>query len=305
LAPLHECLSVLTRLLAPFIPVVTEAVWSALYVPTGEVDSVHLAAWPAADPTLIDTELGEQVALVRRLVELGRAARAESKVKTRQPLQAAYVSAPGWDRLPPALRAEVADELNVTAATRLADAGELIDVSVKANFRSLGRRFGARTKQVADAIGAADPHALLAAVRDGGSYSLPIAGETVSVGPEEVIVTETPRSGWAVASAGAETVALDLELTHELRLAGLLRDVVRVVQEARKNAGLEVSDRIELWWQVGGSPEPAEAIRTHSEQLGSEVLATALHDGPPDDAAGTHESREPSLGLHIWLRRAR
>ncbi|MDT4978792.1 MAG: isoleucyl-tRNA synthetase, partial [Pseudonocardiales bacterium] len=101
-----------------------------------------------------------------------------------------------------------------------------------------------------------------------------------------------------------ETVALDLELTHELRLAGLVRDVVRIVQEARKNAGLDVTDRIELWWRVGGSPEPAEAIRTHADQLAREVLATTVHEGPPDDGVETFATQDEELGLHIWLRRA-
>src|SRR5207244_8535207 len=103
----------------------------------------------------------------------------------------------------------------------------------------------------------------------------------------EVVVTEPPRSGWAVSSAGPDTVALDLELTHELRQLGLLRDVVRVVQDARKNAGLDVTDRIELWWRVGGSPEPAEAIRTHAAALTGEVLATGLHEAAPDDGVET------------------
>ena len=97
-------------------------------------------------------------------------------------------------------------------------------------------------------------------------------------------------------------MALDLELTHELRLAGLVREIVRLVQDARKNAGLEVTDRIELWWRVGGSPEPAEAIRTHADQLAGEVLATALHEGAPDGELYRVEDEE--LGLTIWLRRA-
>jgi isoleucyl-tRNA synthetase len=106
-----------------------------------------------------------------------------------------------------------------------------------------------------------------------------------------------------VASAGADTVALDLELTHELRLAGLSRKIVRIVQDARKNAGLEVTDRIELWWRVGGSPEPAEAIRAHSTQLATEVLATTVHEGAPDDD-GLFGVTDEELGLHVWLRKA-
>jgi isoleucyl-tRNA synthetase len=306
LATLHECLDVLTRLLAPFVPFVTERVWSALFAGDGSVDSVHLAAWPVADPTLIDNELGTQVALVRRLVELGRAARAESNVKTRQPLGQALVSAPGWASLSEQLRAEVATELNVQNLTVLGDGAsdELVDVTVKPNFRALGKRFGSRTKTIADAVAAADARELAAALAAAGTATITVAGETVELSTDDVVVSETPRSGWAVSSAGAETVALDLELTHELRLAGLARDIVRMVQDARKNAGLEVTDRIVLWWQVGGAPAPAEAIHTHADQLRTELLATELIEGVPADTTGLFSTTDEELGLTFWLRRA-
>jgi isoleucyl-tRNA synthetase len=123
-------------------------------------------------------------------------------------------------------------------------------------------------------------------------------------------VSETPRSGWAVAGSGSDTVALDLELTPELRRLGLLRDVVRTVQEARKNAGLEVTDRIELWWRVGGSPDARDAIREHSTTFADEVLATTLTEGKPDDPEGPGapdgyaQIVDEEMGLHVWLRRA-
>jgi isoleucyl-tRNA synthetase len=303
LATLHECLHVLTRLLAPFIPFVTEKVWGALFATTGSVDSVHLAQWPTPNDSLIDTALSEQVALVRRLVELGRAARADAKIKTRQPLAQALISAPGWAHLPNGLRDEVREELNVVTLSGLADADELVEVSVKPNFRELGRRFGKRTQAVAAAIAAADQAAFVAAYR-AGTASVSVDGAAEPIGGDEVVVSETPRSGWAVASAGADTVALDLELTHELRLLGLARDIVRMVQEARKKAELEVTDRIELWWRVGGSPEPAQAIRAHGAQLAADVLASAVHEGPPADESGMHVVQDEELGLHVWFRRA-
>jgi isoleucyl-tRNA synthetase len=308
LATLHECLRMLTLLLAPFTPFVTERVWGALFAgQEGQPDSVHLAAWPALAESgeLVDAELAEQVALVRRLVELGRAARAESGVKTRQPLARALISAPGWALVPEALRREVADELNVVELSALADAqaDELVDITVKPNFRALGRRFGGSTQTVAKAIAALDPREFAAALA-AGTATATVDGAAVPISAEEVVVTETPRSGWAVANAGAETVALDLELTHELRLAGLLRDVVRVVQDARKNAGLEVTDRIQLWWRVGGSPDPAEAIRAHAAQLAAEVLATEVHDGNPPAGTDAFAAEDDDLGLHLWLRRA-
>ncbi len=159
LATLHECLDVLTRLLAPFVPFVTDRVWQDLVRPVDDAapESVHLADWPEANPQRIDPQLSARMALVRRLVELGRAARAESGVKTRQPLGRALIGARGWETLPLQLRDQVADELNVVDLAALDPAaGELVDTTAKANFRALGRRFGPQTPAVAAAIAAAD-----------------------------------------------------------------------------------------------------------------------------------------------------
>ena len=306
LSTLHECLDVLTRLLAPLLPFVTEAVWAALFADTGTgeaMDSVHLASWPERDDALVDEQLSTQIALVRRLVELGRSARADSKMKTRQPLSQALISASGWTALPAELQDEVRDELNVVELRSLGNSEDVIDVTAKANFRALGKRFGPRTKAIADRIAAADAVAIASAFRAGSPFVLDIDGTMQEFGEDEIFVTEAPASGWAAATAGSETVALDLELTHELRLAGLLREVVRMVQEARKNAGLEVTDRIALHWRVGGSPEPAEAIRTHAEQFATEVLATELTEGEPTDSDAWFQAEDLDMGLTVWLRK--
>ncbi|MFP5220143.1 MAG: isoleucine--tRNA ligase [Actinomycetes bacterium] len=302
LATLHECLHVATLLLAPFTPFVTDEVWDALFAGhDGLPDSVHLAAWPEGDGSLVDAGLHDQVGLARRLVDLGRAARAESKVRTRQPLGRALVSAGGWDRLPQELRDLIAAELNVGALEPLSGAGDLVDVTVKANFRSLGRRYGKRVQDVAKAIAAADAAALAAALRD-GTAAIDVDGERVELGPDDVVVTETPRSGWAVSTAHGETVALDLEITPELRRAGLVREAVRLVQEARKSSGLDVSDRIELWWQAPTSDELSQALREGAGRLGEEVLAVSVVEGPPSADVLPHEDAE--LGLRFWLRAA-
>jgi isoleucyl-tRNA synthetase len=299
LQTLHDCLKTLTTLLAPFVPFITEKVWRSMFADETGIESVHLAAWPQP-AAVASPQLGEQVALVRRLVELGRAARAASKVKTRQPLARALISAPGWSALPEQLRAEVAEELNVVELAELAESADLIDVTVKPNFRALGKRFGSRTKDVAAALTAQDPAAVGSELRARGSFELAGFG---AITAEEVIVSETPVSGWAVESAGQDTVALDLELTAELRRLGTLRHIIRLVQEARKNAGYDVTDRIELYWQVGGSPEPAEAIRQHADELAREVLAEVLSEGEPADAEGTFRTGDDELGLQLWLRR--
>ena len=299
LSTLHECLEVLTRLLAPFVPFVTEAVHDALVVSCFPdlPDSVHLRDWPVVDGSLVDQQLTEQVTLARRLVELGRTARAESRTKTRQPLGRALVSAVGWEELPGELRDLVAAELNVEALETLS--GDLVDVSVKASFRPLGARFGKGVQAVAAAIAAADPVALASAVR-AGTASVVVDGETVALSRDEVVVTETPRSGWAVASGPGATVALDLEITPALRRAGLVRDAVRLVQDARKSTGLDVSDRIELWWSASG--EVAEALQEGAARLAEEVLAVTVTQGAPTANVAHHDDAE--LGLRFWLRAA-
>ncbi len=297
-ATLYTCLHALTRLMAPITPFVTDAVWDVLRA-GDDPDSVHLSSWPQPHPAYADPRLSEQMALARRLTELGRAARASSRTPLRQPLGRALLGGPGAD-LPAELRAVVAEELNVASVDALAAAGaDLVDYTVKPNFRSLGRRFGPRTPAVAAAITAADP-AALAATTPAGVGSVDVEGEQVALAPDDVIVTESPREGWAVAVDGVDTVALDLTLTPALRRAGMLREVVRFVQDARKRSGLDVSDRIELWWRAAGDGSLGDALREGEHGLAAEVLAVRITEGTPPD--GLAEYAEPDLGLTCWLR---
>ena len=310
LATLHTSLETLTRLLAPMVPFITERVWQDLVRPVSAdaPESVHLTSWPDVDQGLADPALSEQMALVRRLVELGRAARAASAVRIRQPLSRALVGASGFARLPEELRAQIAEELNVGSLAALGDAGgDLVDYAAKANFRTLGKRFGAGTPAVAAAIAAADAASLATALREQGNASVTVNGETVPIGPDDVVVTETPREGWAVESAAGETVALDLHVTAELRRAGLAREVVRLVQEARKSAGLDITDRIEVDWSAADSDsgqDTAAAIREHAELIASEVLAVSMTEIESADSGG-HRGVSSELGVTFWLRPTR
>ena len=303
LATLHECLEVLTRLVAPFVPFTADAVWHHLVAPAvpGSPDSVHLAPWPEPDPTLVDDEVEDQVALSRRLVELGRAARAASGVKTRQPLARALLASTSLGSLMTELRAEVADELNVAALAELdtETAGALVDVSVKPNFRALGKRFGSMTKAVAAAVAATSAVDLAAATRSGGTASVTVDGEPVELTADDLVVTETPRSGWSVSAAHGETVALDLAVTPDLEQLGLVRDLVRLVQDARRRSGLDVSDRIELWWWDADDAVTA-ALRGRGDLLATEVLAVSLMEGPPTAPLPPHRSDLPRVTF--WLR---
>src|SRR5699024_3435411 len=158
LATLHETLETLNRLLAPVVPFITERVWQDLVRPSDPDGpaSVHLATWPQPAPALEVAGLAEEVALARRITELGRAARAEAKVRTRQPLRRALIGSASWSQLGEELRSEVCDELNITALESLTGAGDVVDYTAKGNFRSLGKRFASRTQAVAAAIACAD-----------------------------------------------------------------------------------------------------------------------------------------------------
>ncbi len=299
LATLHTVLETLTKLMAPLVPFITERVWQDVVRPVTPQapESVHLAAWPVAQAAEVDDRLAGQMALVRRLVELGRATRAESGVKTRQLLGRALVGANGWTELDAELRAQVAEELNVEGTEALSEAaGDLLQYSAKGNFRALGKRFGKRTPLVANAIAAADAAQLAAALRAEGTATVTVEGEPVEVTAEEVIVTETPKEGWAVATAGGETVALDLTITPELKLAGVARDAVRLIQEARKTSGLDVSDRIALRWHATEA-ETGRALTAHQSSIAEEVLAVrfAASEGPLGEAA----FRDEELGLEF------
>lgn len=311
---LHETLDTVTRLLAPLVPFVTERVWQDLIVPVAPdaPASVHLADWPAADESLIDAQLNDAMALTRRVVELGRSARAEAKVKTRQPLARALVPSAAFGRLEPALVDEIKAELNVLELGSFASAGDLVDHSAKGNFRALGKRFGKQTPVVANAIAAADAAALAASLAESGSATVEVPDlGAVEVSADEVIVSERPREGWSVVNEQGETVALDLELTPGLVRAGLAREVIRLVQDARKSSGFEVSDRIVLRWTpddtVAGRAV-AEAIEAHAALIADEVLAVEVTVGHGDGSAvpglaARAQFGDPELGLTFTVQR--
>ncbi len=305
LATLHEALRTATLCLAPFTPFITERVWQDLFRSTdpSAPKSVHLATWPEVTAEAIDEQLGTDMALVRRIVELGRAARASSGVRTRQPLGRALVSATGWSELSAQLREQICEELNISTLESLDDGGAgLVDTSVKANFRSLGQRFGKQTPAVAAAIAASDPAALLAEVRANGSTKLTVSGlGEVSVAEGDVVITETPREGWAVAADAGESIALDLTITDDLRRAGLAREIVRAIQEARKNSGLDVADRISVYWS-SADEDVLATMSEHGEMIGAEVLApnmVRVGDNWPETANYFVEVPETAIELRF------
>jgi isoleucyl-tRNA synthetase len=306
LATLHEALRIVTLCMAPFTPFITERIWQDLIRSTdaNAPDSVHLAPWPSVDQQLVDPQLVAQMALVRRVVELGRAARAASSVRTRQPLGRALVSAPGWAELPAELVAEVAEELNVRSLDSLGEEAGLVDVSVKPNFRALGGRFGKATPSIAAAITAADAASLVEGVRTSGSALVSVDGESIEITPEDIIVTETPREGWSVASDGEESVAIDLHIDDELRRAGVAREIVRAIQEARKGAGLQITDRITVEWD-SEDPDIVAAFDVHGSEIAGEVLAVSMTGaGSSSSDRGSDHQVASELPVTMSIRRA-
>ncbi len=277
LQTLHETLTTLTQLMAPLVPFITERVWQDLVVPVtpDAPTSVHLSTWPAPAPQAVDADLSASVAIARRLVELGRAARADAKARTRQPLRRALVGTAAYVRLDDALRAEVAEELNLGSIEPISAAGaDLVDHSAKGNFRALGKRFAQETPRVAAAIAEADAGTLSASLAATGRGTVVLDGAEIEVLADEVIISERPREGWSVVNEQGETVALDLELTPELLRAGLAREMIRMIQEARKTSGFEITDRIALTWSASG--EAAGAFAEHAALIADEVLAASM-----------------------------
>jgi isoleucyl-tRNA synthetase len=314
LATLHETLDVLTRLLAPLTPFITERVWQDVVRATDPAapESVHLAPWPRWAESSVDDGLAQEVSLARRITELGRAARAAAKVRTRQPLLRALIAGASYQRLGEEMRTEVCEELNIGSLAPLSAAGaDLIEYSAKPDYRELGRRFGPATPGVAEAIKSADPGELATQLAEHGTASVTVDGDPLDVTAAEVIVSERPLAGWSVVNDQGETVALDLEISPELARAGLAREVVRFIQEARKQSGFEVSDRIELRWQVtaedgisSGAEDVTTAMTEHERLIAGEVLATSVTAGPPADVGSDwFFYTDQNLKVAYWLRR--
>ena len=278
---LHTCLVSLAQLLAPFTPFVAETLWRNLAAGReGALDSVHLSDYPMSDERLVDPTLDDAMAAVRQIVELGRRVRTETKMRVRQPLLEAVVHYAGDHAALEPLLDLVAEELNVKQVLFAESADQLGRWRAKPNFKVLGPRLGPRVKDTATAL-EGDDGSLAAALARGETVRLDVGGaprdEQVELAPGDVDLVQETIEGWGIASDGGITVALELELTPELRAEGLARELVRAVQDARKAAGLDVGDRIVLGLRIEGPAE--EALGAHRGWIAAETLAVDVVDG--------------------------
>lgn len=288
-ATLHEALVTCTLLLAPFCPFVADRLWRQL-TGAGDEASVHLADWPTVDAEAADPGLEEQMALARRLASLGRAARGEAGVKVRQPLSRALVFlAPG---APALLSGVVEDELNVDHVEVAEELGQVLTFELVPSFKVLGPRLGEQVKHLKAALARLDPAAAAAAIEAGEAVTVELPSGPVELGPGEVDLRVQGQGGFAVSREGGEVVALDLSLDDDLVRRGRAREVVRHVQELRKERGLDVADRIRL--RAAGLDDLAPLFG----DIAREVLATQVVPEPGDGDGYEVE------GGRVWVEKA-
>ena len=302
-ATLYYVLVKLGRLLAPFTPFVTEAMYQNLVrsVRPEAYESVHHTAWPEYDASAAGDALAAQMALARQVASLGLAARSSVNLKVRQPLgrAMAYVSSGEKASLIPELVEIIVDELNVKSFEFVEQAGRLVNYRVLPDSKALGPRFGAKFPRLRAVLAQADPEKLARAVNAGQPVTLVVDGETVELSPGEVLVQTAPLEGLAVATDHGLTVAIDATLTPELRHEGLAREFVRRVQDLRKSAGLDVADRIKVYYAA--TLKLDQAVRAFSayvqaETLALELIAGAVPAGLPQ-VADNFEGEEVTVAL--------
>jgi len=286
-ATLYEVLVTLARLLAPLCPFVADRMWRDL-TGAAEDDSVHLADWPAPDAGSVDAGLEEGMALARRLSSLGRAARAEAGIKVRQPLSRALVYLPPGSPVPPP--GVVEDELNVDEVEVTSELGDVLAYELVPNYKLLGPRLKDRVQALRAAMGTVDGVAAAADLAAGRPVVVELQGGPVELVGEEIELRVQAQSGFAVSRDGAEVVALDLALDDDLRRRGLVREVIRNVQDVRKATGLEVSDWIHLTLEGLDDLEPLFGSVAR-EVLARSVLTTAPQGGEPGTTVELDDGR--------------
>ena len=277
----------MAKLAAPFVPFLADELYRNL-VGSIEPDaplSVHLAEYPIADASLKNPQLETDMAFIREVISMGHAARNRSGIKTRQPL--AEITLGGLSDAEKAtvnrLAALVYDELNVKQIVFTEDMNAFAEVTLKPDFRSLGPKYGKGVQTIAKALAAGDAVALKARLEAEGSLQIETSGETYTLEPSEVDVQTQNREGFFVEVDARKFVALSTELTHELVLEGLARELVNKIQNMRKEADFNVSDRIKLRL-TDASQLVAEAFQAHREYILRETLTTAIVDAPSEKA---------------------
>ncbi len=271
---LHHVLTTMNRMLAPFMPFVSEAVYQNIErgFDASLPDSVHLANWPKVDPTMRDVSLEQQIDQARQIVSMARSLRADNSVRVRQPLRELAVSMPGVsasDTFDPDLEEMILDELNIKALRRVAEPSDLFSWQAKGDMKALGPKYGSRMKDALAVVATLD-HAKIMELLNNGK--LEVDGLTLS--KEDLLLSQQPADGFWVRSEGNLTVAIGNQMDKELNQEWLAREFIHHVQTLRRDAGLEVTDRIAI--DYCGDRDLRDAWIHHVRYVASETLAESI-----------------------------
>lgn len=300
---LYECLTALSKLLAPTMPFIADELYLNL---VGSVDkkaweSVHLAPWPEFDSETIDEKLNDEMELVMKLTSLGHAARNKANRKVRQPLAevAFSVGSQEEERVIKRNAELLADELNVKKVRTLNAAGEAVSYTLNPLPKQLGQKYGSLYPEIRKKVLALDVEASALKLLAGESLRIEAGGNVLDILPEEVEVRLQAKEGYSVASEGAYLAALVTELTPDLISEGLAREFVRRVQDLRKTADLDIADRIRLYYSA--TPLLAQAVETYRDYIMMETLAVAFQGGgaPEGTFTVTDEFDQEKVTIHI------
>ena len=282
---LYHILVKLAKLLAPFVPFVTEAIYQNLVRSAypQAYESVHHCAWPEFDQSVVDEALIDQMALARQLASVGLSARNSAGIKVRQPLSKAMAYVGGRRTLSDEYIDIVIEELNVKGFDFVEDASQLVTYQVLPDNKKLGPRFGAQFPNVRTALETANVDEVVEKVQAKLSIDLDINGEIISLEPDEILVQTKPLAGLITAEDKLVTVALDAKITSDLRIEGLAREIVRRVQAMRKNAEFNIEDRITTFYIV--ETDMSEVFKSWGDYIKAETLSTELVSGVPPAGA--------------------
>ncbi|RIK44047.1 MAG: isoleucine--tRNA ligase [Chloroflexi bacterium] len=306
LRTLHTVLVTVAKLLAPATPFVAEEIYQNLILQgngaaRGEADSVHLSRWPQVETGLIDEQLSTDMNLVQKITSLGHAARQAANLRVRQPLAQVVVRTRNDEEQAALERLQqlVLDELNVKRLLFADDAGDLVDVHVFPYPKQLGQKYGKGYPQIRQAMSQLDQMELAARFQAGETVEIAAEGQLYAVAPEDVEVRSTPRAGYSVAQDGSYLVAVTTELDDVLLQEGYARELVRQLQQLRKDAGLEISDRIITY--VGDAELIHDVLARFGDYVREETLTVELVQVHPGqgDTIPTHLPRASfELGGH-------
>jgi isoleucyl-tRNA synthetase len=300
---LYTVLVTLSELLAPFVPFVTESIYQNLVRQVDEEaeESVHHRSWPQAREGWLDEVLNREMELVKRLVSLGHAARNQANRKLRQPLAEAAmaVGTASEKAVVEKYRDLIAEELNVKSVRLLDTAAEAVDYQLKPLPKQLGQKYASLFPPLRQAILALDPQPTAEKLLAGEPIEVEHDGEVYAILPDEVEVMIEAQEGFSAAAEGAYVAALVVELDDALLKEGLAREFVRRVQDLRRQADLNVDDRITVEYQA--SPKLAEALAANAEYVKAETLADQLTpvDEPTGQAQAEHTFDDQSLKIAL------